>query len=203
MEKGLSGLGLREAGLKQADLWEDWLLWCVLREPWNLVASMSKEPSPLICPGEAVWDRSSCSLRGEALCRILLWASACSMLSALSPLMATMMSPGRRSAASALPRSVTLVTMMGVWKSLPPLMRKPQGAGPTTSTVNAMPEEEKTGRWDSLPQYTPKQREKTGCQISEQPSRAWAWLMVIEEVTKSLPLLRVSLPTSTLEVLRL
>lgn len=51
--------------------------------------------------------RSSCSRRGEALCRILLWASACSMLSALSPLMATMMSPGRRSAASALPRSVT------------------------------------------------------------------------------------------------
>lgn len=139
MEKGLSGLGLREAGLKQADLWEDWLLWCVLREPWNLVASMSKEPSPLICPGEAVWDRSSCSLRGEALCRILLWASACSMLSALSPLMATMMSPGRRSAASALPLSVTFVTMMGVWKSLPPLMRKPQGAGPTTFTVNAMP----------------------------------------------------------------
>lgn len=140
MEKGLSGLGLREAGLKQADLWEDWLLWCVLREPWNLVASMSKEPSPLICPGEAVWDRSSCSLRGEALCRILLWASACSMLSALSPLMATMMSPGRRSAASALPLSVTFVTMMGVWKSLPPLMRKPQGAGPTTFTVNAMQE---------------------------------------------------------------
>lgn len=31
MEKGLHGLGLREAGLKQADLWEDWL--CVLREP--------------------------------------------------------------------------------------------------------------------------------------------------------------------------
>lgn len=86
VEKGLSGLGLRESGLKQADLWEDWLLWCVLREPcgergqervgmtllaapliilavdhvdqltWNLVASMSKEPSPLICPGEAVWD---------------------------------------------------------------------------------------------------------------------------------------------------
>lgn len=50
--------------------------------------------------------------------------------------------------------------MMGVWKSLPPLMRKPQGAGPATSTVNAMPEEEKTGRWDPLPQYTPKQREK-------------------------------------------
>lgn len=42
--------------------------------------------------------------------------------------------------------SLTFVTMMGVWKSLPPLMRKPQGAGPTTFTVNAMPEEEKTGR---------------------------------------------------------
>ena len=139
MEKGLQGLGLRETGLKQADLWEDWLSRCVLREPWNLVASTSKEPSPLVCPGEAVWDRSSCSLRGEALCRILLWASACSMFSALCPLMATMMSPGRRSAASALPRSVTLVTMMGVWKSLPPLIRKPQGAGPATSTVNAMP----------------------------------------------------------------
>lgn len=51
--------------------------------------------------------------------------------------------------------------MMGVWKSLPPLIRKPQGAGPATSTVNAMPEEEKTGRWGPLPQYTPKQREKT------------------------------------------
>lgn len=33
MEKGLPGLGLREAGLKQADLQEDWLSWCVLREP--------------------------------------------------------------------------------------------------------------------------------------------------------------------------
>lgn len=51
--------------------------------------------------------RSSRSRRGEGLCRILLWASAWSMPSALSPLMATIMSPGRRSAASALPRSVT------------------------------------------------------------------------------------------------
>ena len=61
------------------------------------------------CCERRAWKtyRSSCSLRGEALCRILLWASACSMLSARSPLMATMMSPGRRSAASALPRSVT------------------------------------------------------------------------------------------------
>lgn len=83
---------------------------------------------------------------------------------------------------------------MGVWKSLPPLIRKPQGAGPATSTVNAMPEEEKTGRWGPLPQYTPKQREKTGGRVSEQPSRAWAWRVVTEEVTKSLPLLRVSLP---------
>lgn len=90
VEKGLHGLELREAGLKQADLWEDWLSWRVLREPcgergqervgltllatplrvlggavahgwkaqltWNLVTSTSKEPSPLVCPGEAVWD---------------------------------------------------------------------------------------------------------------------------------------------------
>jgi hypothetical protein len=33
VEKGLQGLGLRETGLKQADLWEDWLSRCVLREP--------------------------------------------------------------------------------------------------------------------------------------------------------------------------
>ena len=51
--------------------------------------------------------RSSCSCRGEGLWRILLWASACSMPSALSPLMATIMSPGRRSASLALPRSAT------------------------------------------------------------------------------------------------
>lgn len=65
--------------------------------------------------GEECWQaqqmrrayRSSCSRRGEGLWRILLWASAWSMPCAFSPLMATMMSPGRRSAASALPRSVT------------------------------------------------------------------------------------------------
>lgn len=39
--------------------------------------------------------------------------------------------------------ALTLVTMMGMWKSLPPVIRKPQGAGPTTSTVSAIPEEEK------------------------------------------------------------
>lgn len=33
VEKGLHGLGLKETGLKQADLWEDWLSRCVLREP--------------------------------------------------------------------------------------------------------------------------------------------------------------------------
>ena len=37
--------------------------------------------------------------------------------------------------------ALTLVTMMGMWKSLPPVIRKPQGAGPTTSTVSAMPGE--------------------------------------------------------------
>lgn len=42
--------------------------------------------------------------------------------------------------------ALTLVTMMGVWKSLPPVMRKPQGAGPTTSTVSTIPEEEEGGR---------------------------------------------------------
>lgn len=40
-----------------------------------------------------------------------------------------------------LERAFTLVTMMGVWKSLPPVMRKPQGAGPNTSTVTAIPGE--------------------------------------------------------------
>lgn len=43
--------------------------------------------------------------------------------------------------------ALTLVTMMGVWKSLPPVIRKPQGAGPTTSTVSAIPEEEGMERW--------------------------------------------------------
>lgn len=38
--------------------------------------------------------------------------------------------------------ALTLVTMMGVWKSLPPVIRKPQGAGPMTFTVSAIPEEE-------------------------------------------------------------
>lgn len=41
--------------------------------------------------------------------------------------------------------ALTLVTMMGMWKSLPPVIRKPQGAGPTTSTVSAIPEEEMRG----------------------------------------------------------
>lgn len=47
-----------------------------------------------------------------------------------------------------------MVTMMGVWKSLPPVIRKPQGAGPTTSTVSAIPEEERLERWSIPP--TPK-----------------------------------------------
>lgn len=46
--------------------------------------------------------------------------------------------------------ALTLVTMMGVWKSLPPVIRKPQGAGPTTSTVRAIPEEERMERWSLL-----------------------------------------------------
>lgn len=33
VEKGLQGLELREAGLKQPGLWEDWLSRCVLKEP--------------------------------------------------------------------------------------------------------------------------------------------------------------------------
>ena len=43
--------------------------------------------------------------------------------------------------------ALTLVTMIGVWKSLPPEIRKPQGAGPTTSTVSAIPEAERMERW--------------------------------------------------------
>lgn len=43
--------------------------------------------------------------------------------------------------------ALTLVTMRGVWKSLPPEIRKPQGAGPTTSTVSAIPEAERMERW--------------------------------------------------------
>lgn len=58
-------------------------------------------------PGEWRAYRSSCSRRGEGLWRILLWASAWSMPCAFSPLMARITSPGLRSAASALPRSVT------------------------------------------------------------------------------------------------
>lgn len=46
--------------------------------------------------------------------------------------------------------ALTLVTVIGMWKSLPPEMRKPQGAGPTTSTVSAIPEGERMERW-SLP----------------------------------------------------
>ena len=43
--------------------------------------------------------------------------------------------------------ALTLVTTIGVWKSLPPEMRKPQGAGPTTSTVSAIPEGERLEGW--------------------------------------------------------
>lgn len=43
--------------------------------------------------------------------------------------------------------ALTLVTTIGVWKSLPPEMRKPQGAGPTKSTVSAIPEGERLERW--------------------------------------------------------
>lgn len=76
VEKGLLARGLREAGLEQEDRREDWLSECVLTEPWKRVASTSTELSPLVCPEEAAWDRSSCSRSGEGLCRILLWASA-------------------------------------------------------------------------------------------------------------------------------
>lgn len=44
------------------------------------------------------------------------------------------------------------------------------------------------------PTILPKAKGEDRWPVSEQPSRAWAWRVVIEEVTKSLPLLRVSLP---------
>lgn len=76
---------------------------------------------------------STCSRSCPGLCLILVCASTLSISAALSPLMVTMMSPGRRSPAAAFPCSITSmghgdgpgVILEVLWAATPPLPATP------------------------------------------------------------------------------